>query len=216
LLASGEQVELDFAEVLCGAGEKLRHVYFPTGSFISLVVAFDATERLEVGIIGDEGMLGTSLALGVDTPPPQQQALVQGAGSAWRLSTSAFRQHCDHSEPLRRELNRYIYVLLQQLAWTAGCIHYHFVEARLARWLLMTRDRAHCNQFRLTHKFLAYMLGAQRVGITLAAGALQRRGLITYSRGIIAILDGRGLERAACKCYQRDNDVYRRVLGTQS
>jgi CRP-like cAMP-binding protein len=211
LLSSCECVELGFAEVISRAGDRIRDVYFPTGSFISLVTELGASEELEVGIIGDEGMLGSSLILGVDISP--QDALVQGAGAAWRMSTAAFRRHCDLSAPLRGELLRYVYVLMRQLAQATGCIHYHLVEARLARWLLMTRDRAHRDQFRLTHKFLALMLGVQRVGITLAAGSLQERGLISYSRGVIDIVDGGGLERASCRCYQRDNAMYRQVLG---
>jgi CRP-like cAMP-binding protein len=188
-------------------------VYFPLDSFISLVTVLADGARLEVGMVGDEGMLGTSVMLGVDISP--QHALVQGAGAALRLSTAEFQVQCSRSPALRQSVNRYIYVLMGQLAQTAACTHFHLIEARLARWLLMTRDRAHSPRFRLTHEFLAYILGVRRVGITKAAGSLQDLGLIRYSRGMIVIQDARGLEKASCRCYQRDKDIYKRVMEMQ-
>jgi len=210
-LADCDRVELGFADVLCESGEPLRHVYFPLDSFISLVTELEDGARLEVGIIGDEGMLGVSLALGVNTSP--QHAMVQGAGPALRMTAGAFRRQYNDSAALREGLHRYIYVLVGQLAQTAACTRYHVVEARLARWLLMTRDRAHSSQFHLTHEFLAYMLGVRRVGITQAASSLQERGLIRYSRGEIFILDGAGMEKVSCGCYRQAIEMYERTLG---
>lgn len=188
-------------------------MYFPTESFISLVTALDDGARLEVGIVGDEGMLGTSLILGVNSSP--QHALVQGAGAALRMSAATFARHYRQDAELRQRLSRYVYVLMRQLAQTAACASYHLVAARLARWLLMSRDRAHRDQFHLTHEFLAYMLGVRRAGVTYAASSLQEQGLIDYSRGAITILDSAGLEKASCACYRGGNEMYERALGSR-
>jgi CRP-like cAMP-binding protein len=211
-LASCEEVELQVADVLCELGERIRHVYFPTESFVSLVTILGDGARLEVGIVGNEGMLGTSLMLGVDASP--QHALVQGGGTALRMNAATFQRHYRQNSELRRRLSLYLHVSMQQLAQTAACTHYHLVEARLARWLLLSRDRAHCDQFRLTHEFLAYMLGVRRAGVTDAANSLQEQGLIDYSRGAISILDNKGLQRASCVCYRNGNEMYDHVLGS--
>lgn len=210
LLANGEQVELILAEVLHRAGERILHVYFPTGSFISLVTSIDDSANLEAGLIGNEGMLGISLTLDVDVAP--FHALVQGAGPALRLTAPSFLRELHRSPALQRALKRYLYVTRVQLAQTAVCGHFHVVEARLARWLLMAQDRAHADTFHVTHVFLAYMLGARRVGITSAAKSLQQQQLISYHRGEITILDRVGLEAASCGCYRAGKEAYERIL----
>lgn len=211
VLSRCETVELSFAQVLAESGRKCRYVYFPVSSFVSLIAALNHHERLEVGIVGAEGMLGTSLILGVDVSP--LHAVVQGAGEALRMSDADFRRELARSPSLRLRLNRYIHVLMNQLAQTAVCTRYHFVDARLARWLLLTRDRAHASHFHLTQEFMAHMLGVRRVGVTKAARALERQGLIEYSRGEIGILDDEGLEAASCQCYREGNSTYDRILG---
>jgi CRP-like cAMP-binding protein len=210
VLRSCEQVELQFAEVLYQPDERMRHVYFPTGGFVSLVAVLDDGGQLEVGIVGSEGLVGISLILGVDLFA--DRAIVQRQGAALRMSASAFRRHYTESHNLRATVHRYIHVSMTQLAQTAACTSYHLVEERLARWLLISRDRAHSDEFHLTHEFLAYMLGVRRVGVTEAAAALQARGLITYRRGDITIVNSAGLKKASCACYERGNQIYEATM----
>lgn len=205
-----EQVNLEFGEVLSKSEQSFRYVYFPTKSYISQTTAIDGHDSLGVGLIGDEGMLGIPLILGVNDSP--LRALVQGPGSALRMSTERFRDELKQSSVLQHGLDRYLCVVMGQLEQTAACIRFHVVEARLARWLLMTQDRAHSNNFFITHEFLASMLGVRRVGITKAACDLQNRRLISYKRGAITVLDRSGLEAASCKCYEADNTIYEKMM----
>ncbi|MBC7919062.1 MAG: Crp/Fnr family transcriptional regulator [Rhodoferax sp.] len=210
LLRLCEPVELVLADVLCEPGEPTRHAYFPVDGFISLLALTDGKAGLEVGMAGREGMLGAQLALGVPTTPLRAQ--VQGPGAAWRIGTQPLRDELARNSALQAILNRYIHVLLSQLAASAACLRFHMIGPRLARWLLMSQDRAHCDRFRVTHEFVASMLGVRRVGITTAAVAMQRSGLIKYHHGDLTVLDRSGLEAAACSCYAADQRAYVRLL----
>lgn len=210
LLAQCTPEQLAFGDVLCEPGKPATHVHFPLTGFISLVATVSGHRPIEMGMIGNEGMLGAPLALGIDDAP--LQAVVQGAGSALRMTVPRFRKQLRQSPDLQRTLDRYLYVLIEQLSQTAACNAFHEVQARLARWLLMTHDRAHGEQLHLTHLFLAGMLGVRRSAVTIAAGELQRRQLIHYTRGQITVRSRRGLEQAACECYADAVDAYDRRL----
>ena len=211
LLSICKPVDLVLAEVLYEPRRPIRHVYFPITGFVSLVMSIDGNPGLEIGMVGREGMVGSHLILGVVEAP--LHALVQGAGTAWRVAVAPFRRQLDASPALRRGLNRYLYVLMAQMAESAGCLRYHEIGPRLARWLLMSQDRAHCDEFAVTQEFLAYMLGVRRVGVTKAAGALQSSGLIHYRRGLMTVTDRAGLMAAACSCYAVDCKTYLDLLG---
>lgn len=210
LLQHCESVELVFGDVLSEPGRPSRYVYFPVNGFISLVTPLDGYSRLEVGLVGDEGMLGIGTSLGVRDSP--LQGLVQGAGKAWRINIVQFQRELQRSPSLRELLNRYLYVRMGQYALAAACNRYHVVAGRLARWLLMTADRAHAEHFVITHEFMSRMLGVRRAGVTRAASALARRGLIRYRRGSLLIVDRVRLERASCSCYQVMKDAQRRIM----
>ncbi len=199
ILKQCEAVHLEFGDVLCDRDIPFRHLYFPTTCFISLVATLNGHQPIKLGLLGNEGMLGATLALGINNAP--SRAVVQGPGNALRISAPRLRRALRDCPLLRRALKRYLYVLMKQQSQNAACVHYHEIEPRLSRWLLMIQDRAHANHFHLTHEFLADMLGVRRSGVTIAAGALQLRKLIGYSRGNITILDREGLEMAACECY---------------
>ena len=204
-----EPVLLRFGQILYEAGGRIRHVYFPIDCLVSLLTAVDKRRTLEVGMVGNEGMTGMPFILGMGVSGVR--ALVQGGGRALRMPAAAFRIEFDRNEPLRQALFRYTYALMAQISQTAACNRFHEAEARLARWLLMTRERVGSDEFRLTHEFLAHMLGLRREGVTEAATALKRRGLIDYRRGKIQILDAKGLKASACSCYQVIRTVYERI-----
>ncbi|EQD33190.1 cyclic nucleotide-binding domain-containing protein, partial [mine drainage metagenome] len=179
-------------------------------SFISILARVDGHSTLEVSMVGSEGMYGHSLILGSTVAP--LRALTQGAGATWRMKATTFRDRLDDMPALRPLLHRYLIVLLGQMAQTSACTRFHVVEKRLARWLLMSQDRAHADSFDVTQEFLAFMLGVRRVGVTKAAGFLQLRKLIRYKRGKVTILNRQRLEAAACSCYQSDLETYQHEM----
>ena len=208
LREQAEPVELVFGEMLCEVGRPYRHVYFPLTGFVSLVISVGKHQPLEMGLIGNEGMLGATLLLDVNDSP--LRAVVQGAGTALRVPAALFRLELRECAPLAGIIRRYLYVLMSQLSQTAACTCFHEIDRRLARWLLMTHDRAQTDSFQLTHQLLADMLGVRRSAVTIAAGDLQGARLISYTRGTITVINRKGLERAACECYQAVAAAYAR------
>jgi len=199
LLKYGEPVSLVRGDILFEPHQNLRYVYFPLSGFVSLSTLLHGHPPLSVDLVGNEGMLGAVLALGV--PAATTRALVCNAGRAWRFQASCFQSELLGSRSLLRAVHGYLFEQIARLTRNVACTHFHEIEPRLARWLLMAHDRAHTDQFHLTHESLASMLGAHRSGITIAAGVLARRNLIAYTRGKIHILDRPGLEQIACECY---------------
>lgn len=209
LHAKLEPVELEFGEVLFEPGQAIKHVYFPVDCLISLLTAVDKRRTLEVGMVGNEGMAGMPFILGMGVSGVR--AIVQGGGTALRMASAPFRTEFNRNQPLQDALYRYTYALMAQISQTAACNRFHEAEPRLARWLLMTRDRVGADEFPLTQEFLAHMLGLRREGVTEAASALKRRKLIGYTRGKIQILDVRGLKKSSCSCYQTVKTVFDRA-----
>lgn len=206
-----EPVGLAFGQVLYEPGRTIRHVYFPLDCLVSLLTAVDRGRSLEVGMVGSEGMAGMPFILGVGVSGVR--AIVQGAGSALRMDAAAFRKEFDRTPALQQALYRYTYALMAQISQTAACNRFHDTSQRLARWLLMTRDRVGTDEFALTQEFLAHMLGLRRAGVTEAANTLRSRRLIDYSRGRLRVRDAAGLARASCSCYSIINAVFKRAQG---
>ena len=199
LLPELEQVALPFAEVLYVPGGRIRHVYFPNDSVVSLLAEVADRSTLEVAVVGNEGVAGISVFMGVDAS--RHRAIVQGSGTVMRLRASVLRREAARVGPLHRLLHLYAHSLLTQVSQSAACNRFHLVDARLARWLLTTGDRLGTNEFRLTQDFISNMLGVRREGVNKAASDLQKNDLINYSRGRIKILNRAGLEAVSCECY---------------
>jgi CRP-like cAMP-binding protein len=206
LLPVLEPVKLAFGETLYESQAQIRHVYFPIDCFVSMLTTVDAGRAAEVGLIGSEGMIGVPMALGAAFSP--FRAVVQGGGTALRLKTVDFRRNFSASHALKREVFLFTHLLMIQIAQTAACNRFHVVTQRMARWMLMTRDRVNSNEFRITQEFLALMLGVRRVGVSAAMCRLRERKLIVYRHGTVTILDHEGLIAAACVCYKTVKDTY--------
>jgi len=209
LLPGLKRIPLNFGEVLYEPGDTIKHVYFPNDSIVSLLAAMPERSTLEVGMVGNEGFAGLPIFMGVNVS--QTRALVQGAGSAMRMTSVTARHEANRLGALHRLLHRYSHSRLTQVSQSAACNRFHTVDARLARWLMMTSDRLGLDQFRLTQDFMSNMLGVRREGVNKAAGTLQRAKLIRYSRGMLTILDRRRLEANSCECYaiiKAESDEY--------
>jgi CRP-like cAMP-binding protein len=199
LLPKLKTVNLVLGEELYEPGDVIKYVYFPNDSIISLISQLSETAWLEVAMVGNEGMAGLPVFMGVGSS--STRALVQGSGTAMRMNSAAVRSEANRLGGLHRLLHRYSHSLMTQLSQSSACNRFHLVNARLARWLLMTTDRLGVAEFPLTQEFLSHMLGVRREGVSKAAGALQAAKLIRYSRGMITLLDRRGLEAKSCDCY---------------
>lgn len=210
LMSDLEQVTLTFGDVLYEPDSLIKHVYFPNNSIISLLSTVEARAMLEVGIVGNDGMAGLSVFMGVNKS--RNRALVQGSGTAMRMKAAALRNEVSNGGALNNLLHRYTHSLLTQISQSAACNRFHLVNARLARWLLMTHDRVEGDEFYLTQEFLSHMLGVRREQVTLAASNLQKKRLISYSRGQIKILNRTSLEAVSCACYRVVKEEYDNFL----
>ena len=202
-------IAITFGEVLYEPGDRIKHVYFPNDSIISLLSAMSERSTLEVGMVGSEGMAGLSVFAGVNVS--LTRAIVQGAGTAMRMSAAVVRQEANRLGPFHKLLHRYSHSLQSQVSQSSACNRFHSVNDRLARWLLMTSDRLGTDEFRLTQEIMSNMLGVRREGVNQAAGTLQSAKLIRYSRGMITILNRGRLRVNACECYsiiKAESDQY--------
>lgn len=199
-LSACEPFEMQSGATLCDVDTPYQHAYFPTSGLISLVSVLSDHSPLEMALVGQDGMLGATLVLGIGTVPIR--AVVHAPGIALRITAARLQRRLRDSPALRKILNRYLYLRLVELSLVGGCIRYHRIEQRLARALLLADDREQDGQFYMTHGYLADVLGVRRSSITIAAGDLQDRELISYTRGSITILDRSGLEGMSCECYQ--------------
>jgi CRP-like cAMP-binding protein len=205
-----EPVGFALGSVVYAPGERIGHIYLPTSAVVSLVYTMTDGDTAEVGLVGNEGVVGIALFLGGETMP--NQAVVQVAGLALRMKAQAVLEEFERGGPFQLALLRYTQALLTQISQTAVCNRLHPVEKRLARWLLMTRNRLASDEILMTQEFIAYMLGVRREGVTAAAHHLQEIGLIRYHRGHITIVDRKGLEAATCECYRVVKDEFERLL----
>jgi CRP-like cAMP-binding protein len=210
LLAVCDTVDLLPNQKLSGPVRSPGYVYFPTSGSIALLAQSQRSGVLGVAMVGREGMIGAQAALGIATAP--WSSVVHASGVAHRVSRLAFQKELARSEALTRTVDRYLYVLLAQLVGSSTCLRYHLIAPRLARWLLMSQDRARDDTFPATHELLSQMLGVRRVGVTIAAGVLQRADLIQNDRGVFRVLDRKGLKAAACDCYRADQRVYSNLM----
>jgi CRP-like cAMP-binding protein len=206
-----QEIDLSLGDVVYGSGERLEYVCFPTSCIVSLIYIMEDGAVAEMGLVGNDGIVGVALFMGGDTVP--NRAVVQLAGKALRLKASRLQEEFRRGGSLQRMLLRYTQALVTQISQTAVCNRLHSVEQRLSRWLLLCHDRVRSNELIMTQEFISNMLGGRRQSVTVAAGRLSDRGVIEYSRGHIKVLDRGGLEASACECYQVVRTELDRLLG---
>lgn len=210
ILSKAEVVELKLSQIICVFDKPVSSLYFPIDGFISITQSIDEHPPIEIGMIGREGMLGAEISLGALANP--FGAIVQGTGSAWKLSTNDFLYAIKNIPEFNTIVNTYLAIRVRQLGLSAACEHFHEIGPRLAKWLLMSQDRAHSPTFLMTHEFISLMLGVRRVGITTTAADFRRRGLIEYHRGEMKVLDRAALKAEACSCYQKNRKIYSSLI----
>jgi CRP-like cAMP-binding protein len=217
LVPTFDVIPLKLKELLYKPGEHIQYVYFPGGGFCSIVTVLEDGGMVEVATVGREGMVGATAASAVDGNPVSSATMVQGESDiCYRMTADAFRLEMDQRDEFYELLTRYSHALLGFIMQSTACNAVHSVEQRLARWLLMARDRMGSDEFPLTQEFVAMMLGATRPTVTVVAGTLQKAGLITYHRGRVAILDREKLESASCECYRAATNLLQAVTSTRS
>lgn len=205
-----ERAPLNYRQSLYEANKPIETVYFIETGVGSLVNTMSNEQAAEVGTIGNEGLIGHPIVLGDAQAPTSIYVQVPGVGLS--MSAARFKAELAASATMRAVMLRYVHALFNQVAQSAACNHFHNIEQRCCRWLLMTHDRMESDEFLLTQEFLAMMLGVQRTGVTRAASALQRAGLIEYTRGVVTILDRRGLRHRSCECYAVSKKEFDRLL----
>lgn len=210
VLAKADLVILTLSDNICVFDKPVENLYFPIDGFISITQSIDKHPPIEIGMIGREGMLGAEVILGSMTNP--FGALVQGSGNAWKMGVNDFLTHIKNIPEFEAIVDSYLTVRINQLGLSAACEHFHEIGPRLAKWLLMSQDRAHSPTFQMTHEFIALMLGVRRVGITTTAADFRRRGLIEYHRGEMKVLNRSALKAEACSCYQKNRKIYSSVI----
>lgn len=211
LLPNLSPINFALGDVVYESQAQMKYVYFPTTAHVSLLYTMANGMTAEVGLVGNEGVVGIALFMGGDTTP--NRATVQGAGEVFRMHAKVLQDEFKRGDAFQLLLLRYTQALITQISQTAVCNRLHTTEQRLCRWMLMTHDRTHSDELQMTHEFISHMLGVQREAISLAAHRLQEIGIISYTRGHIRILDRQELENYACECYQVVSAEHERLLG---
>ena len=206
LISKSIMTELKMSELICKSDLLMSHVYFPVAGFVSIIQMNSSTQSIEVGIIGDEGMVGGEIGIGLKNNP--FGVIVQGRGEAWKMEVSDYLEVLNDDCNIRTVNNAYLGFRMRQLGLSSACGHFHGIQERLAKWLLMSEDRAKSKSFTMTQQFISLMLGVRRVGVSSIASQFKKDGLIQYRRGELTIMNREALKELACSCYEKENSIY--------
>jgi len=213
LISKSKMTELKMSEVICKSDSLMSHIYFPVEGFVSIIQMISSTQSIEVGIIGDEGMVGGEIGIGLKKNP--FGVIVQGKGEAWMIEVSDYLDVLNVDRNIRCVSNAYLGFRMRQLGLSLACGHFHGIEERLAKWILMSEDRAKSDSFTMTQQFISLMLGVRRVGVSSIASQFKKDGLIQYKRGMLTVLNREALKELACSCYEKENSIYESCVDTQ-